>query len=370
MAERIGVWELGVNEDGKETASPLEELRETATEQRLESVLVECPHVLLPNLTLIGRQVQTASGPLDLLGVDAQGDFVVFELKRGTLGREAVSQLLDYASDLTARDPDDFAKLIEQQSGRHGIAPIEDFLDWYQREFPDLGDSRPGRFRLVLVGLGVDERTKRIVNFLAGMGVDIQLLTLQAFRSGDRILLARHVETVEPTKARQRSASQKEENQRCLEELAEQQGVGELLSEVANFVDSRIPSYRWPGTTSVSYYLAEQTEAGKPTQRAYASLSVDRRTSGQLLFALPKRAVEVAPAAVESAVSSVSAARRTSKSLSALEVPVSTETWPGLQGPLDTLLKEVVKAWRVQVERRNAEGIVAEDDADKKNASN
>ena len=37
-------------------------------------------------------------GPLDLLGIDQDGDLIVFELKRGTLTREAVAQIIDYAS--------------------------------------------------------------------------------------------------------------------------------------------------------------------------------------------------------------------------------------------------------------------------------
>ena len=53
-------------------------------------------------LTLIGRQVSTDGGTLDLLGIDADGRLVVFELKRGTLTRDAGAQVRDYASDLAA----------------------------------------------------------------------------------------------------------------------------------------------------------------------------------------------------------------------------------------------------------------------------
>ena len=44
---------------------PLEEQRTTETEQRIEELLVTSPDVLMPDLTLIGRQAQTAGGPLD-----------------------------------------------------------------------------------------------------------------------------------------------------------------------------------------------------------------------------------------------------------------------------------------------------------------
>ena len=52
-------------------------------------------------LTLVGRQTPTEGGPLDLLGVDGDGKLVVFELKRGTLLRDAVAQILDYASPIS-----------------------------------------------------------------------------------------------------------------------------------------------------------------------------------------------------------------------------------------------------------------------------
>lgn len=164
VAEKIGVWRIA----GKSVAAqPLEELRTTETEQRLEELLVASPDVLMPGLTLVGRQVPTEGGPLDLLGVDQEGRLVLFELKRGTLTRDGVAQILDYGSDLQVREPEDIAALVEKNSGRHGILFIKDFADWYRSEFPDVDDPPPAGMRLVLVGLGVDDRARRIVNFLA-----------------------------------------------------------------------------------------------------------------------------------------------------------------------------------------------------------
>ena len=40
----------------------------TETEKSLEDLLVTSPDLLMPGLTLIGRQVPTDGGPLDLLG--------------------------------------------------------------------------------------------------------------------------------------------------------------------------------------------------------------------------------------------------------------------------------------------------------------
>ena len=97
--QKIQLWSVE-RAEGKLSATAVESVDNTETEQDLEDLLVASPDLLMEGLTLIGRQVATAGGPLDLLGIDADGRLVVFELKRGTLTRDAVAQALDYASDL------------------------------------------------------------------------------------------------------------------------------------------------------------------------------------------------------------------------------------------------------------------------------
>ena len=62
-----------------------------------------------------------------MLGVDTDGRLVVFELKRGTLNRDAVAQVIDYASSLDAMSLDRLGRHIEQRSGNLGIDKIDDF---------------------------------------------------------------------------------------------------------------------------------------------------------------------------------------------------------------------------------------------------
>ena len=68
------------------------------SEDLLEETLASNPDMLMPGLTLVGRQTRTEGGPLDLLGVDRDGRLTLFELKRGSLNRDAVAQVMDYGS--------------------------------------------------------------------------------------------------------------------------------------------------------------------------------------------------------------------------------------------------------------------------------
>ena len=189
MTDDFGIWE--VDEAGK-TAHLLETAGSAGTEAWLEDVLVQNPAMLMPGLQLVGRQLPAANGALDLLGVDSEGRLVVFELKREKLRREAVAQAVDYASWLEALDDAKLGKLVAENSGQREIDKIEDFESWYGQRWESMDSLKP--VRIVLVGLGADEPARRMADWLARKGVEIDLLTFLGYRHGDRMLLARRLE--------------------------------------------------------------------------------------------------------------------------------------------------------------------------------
>ncbi len=65
-------------------------------EKALEDWLQANPHLLGDDILLIGRQVRTEHGIIDLLALDSKGNTVVIELKRGRASREVVGQLNSY----------------------------------------------------------------------------------------------------------------------------------------------------------------------------------------------------------------------------------------------------------------------------------
>ena len=176
------------------SATPLNITNQMESEGLLEDILTANPDMLEDGLELVGRQTSTPGGPLDLLGVDAEGRLVVFELKRGTLNRDAVAQIIDYASSVGVMDMGRLVSHVEQRSGNLGIDKIDDFEGWYSNNWQgqDLEALMPPR--MVLVGLGVDDTTERMVNYMANGGMDISLLTFHGFAQEGKTLLTRHVE--------------------------------------------------------------------------------------------------------------------------------------------------------------------------------
>lgn len=238
--DEVKIWAL---EDGSET-SPLESKSHTDSESLLEDAIVKNPDLLEEGLTLIGRQTLTEGGPLDLLGVDKGGRLVLFELKRGKLTREAVAQILDYASDIESQDLDSLVSHISEQSGKHGIEPNEDFEEWYGRKFDeqDLDSLRP--LRMFLVGLGVDAKTERMVTFMANNGMDISLLTFHAFAHDGKTFLAKqvHVEAADdPQPSTTKRKPTRAEMMENLREQARENGVLDLFIAVRDIFRENWP---------------------------------------------------------------------------------------------------------------------------------
>ena len=123
--EETKIWAVEGNDT---SATQLDTANQMETEGRLEDILTANPDMLEDGLQLVGRQTSTTGGPLDLLGVDTDGRLVVYELKRGRLNREAVAQVIDYASSLNAMDEETLYRHISERSGNLGVQKIDNFV--------------------------------------------------------------------------------------------------------------------------------------------------------------------------------------------------------------------------------------------------
>lgn len=268
--QRIKLWHLNADHNPEE----VEEVVNIESEALLEDVIVNNPDILIPGLRIVGRQNPTEGGYLDLLGIDQDGTLMVFELKRGTLTRDAVAQVIDYASALGGLDQDTLFRHISDRSGHGGVDKIEDFENWYVDLFSGSMDGLDNPIRMVLVGLGADDKCRRMVEYLAGLGVDISLLTFYSFKKGEDLFLARQEDVVfSASQDRQRSLYNKANNQQFLNQMAARLDVSELLEKMAAFVLEQLPAfYQYPGKTCYSFSLSFTGEDGAPTRRKLCGL--------------------------------------------------------------------------------------------------
>jgi hypothetical protein len=297
---KVKLWSLNKDDQNQLYPVHLDEVRETETEKQLEDILVRNPDLLMPGLKLIGRQTTTDGGPLDLIGVDEDGNLIIFELKRGTLARDAIAQVIDYASFLDELDKETLFKHISDRSGYNEVEKI-DFENWYQEQFSGNMDALDNPPKMVLVGLGADDRTRRMVSFLSKNGVDISLITFHAFKKDEQIFLAKQVEVeLQEKEATQKHTYTKKSNEESLKRLAERIHATEILEKLTNIIRKEMGSaYEWPGKTGRSFAYVEKTDEGRPTYRVYLSiyLSENHPNSVQLYF--QPRAIDAAKEAFD-----------------------------------------------------------------------
>ena len=344
--DEVKIWAIG----DSHAAEPLESKSQVETEALLEETLVRNPDLLIRGLKLVGRQTPTEGGPLDLLGVDPDGRLVVFELKRGTLSRDAVAQVVDYASYLDAMDPAELAWHISDRSGEHGIEKIANFQEWYSQDFGGLEGLRP--LRMFLVGLGSDETTERMVDFLANnSGMDISLLTFHGFVYDGKTLLAKQVRvegTVDLAPPSVRRYLSVTETRERLERRQAESGVSELFDTVRDMFREN-----WHGLeegVNVASLRLSLWEHAESKWRAYARIAPD---PGQVRMTFYGRAFDLCPGEFDQAKQAIQYETWGSKwsEWNELTFPLDTAGWETHKEHLYALTQAVYKAW----EDRNQE---------------
>ena len=281
--DEVKIWALG---DDSET-EPLESKSHADSEGLLEEAIVKNPDLLEEDLTLIGRQTPTDGGPLDLLGVDDAGRLVLFELKRGTLTRDAVAQIIDYASDLESKDLDSLVDHISKHSGKHGIEKIEDFNEWYGQEFEGQDMESLRQIRMCLVGLGVDARTERMVTFMAN-GMDISLLTFQGFVYDGKTFLARqvHVEVADDSQPPLPPTGMQK-----LNEEIRKNGVSDLFNATRDMFSENWHTLRgFPGERGLTLKLKGAYGGKRRSYRSYGRIA-HRWGGGRVVLVFYPKAV-------------------------------------------------------------------------------
>ena len=147
----------------------------------------------------------TKSGSIDFLGIDKSGNLVTIELKRDKLPRDALSQAIDYASDISSWDVDKISEVCTKYTGQS----LEDYLS-EKFEDVDLEDLTINKTqRILLVGFSIEESLQRMIEWLSNnYGVSINAIVLKYIKTkSNEELIARTViipEEIERERIRKR----------------------------------------------------------------------------------------------------------------------------------------------------------------------
>jgi hypothetical protein len=186
-------------------------------EERLEEILNADISMVSPNWMVIGRQVRTTSDKyVDLLCIDRDGNLVVVELKRKSMEREIIAQVLDYGSWANTLKQEDIIRIFDAYRKKYfpsqtSLSVDKAFCTYFSvKEMPEeLNESH----ELVIVGAEFSAPTERIVNYLAATHkVKINAVFFRVFKDGDREYIARvwlrdptSIDTVEITDSNESS---------------------------------------------------------------------------------------------------------------------------------------------------------------------
>jgi hypothetical protein len=175
----MALWRLA--DDG--TASPIADERLSA-EALIESAVESAPELLGVDALIVGRQVPTPSGPLDLLAIDGDGHLVVVENKRDRTPRDVLAQTIDYAAFVATLTFDDVATIYQSYRMQSG-AEQTDLAEAFEERFGEQLDGIADTPRMIIVATRLDDSTERMIGFLAErFGVPVNAALFQPFKGG------------------------------------------------------------------------------------------------------------------------------------------------------------------------------------------
>ena len=247
--QKIRLWEITPDQKLAEMTS-----NQIPLEERLENWLESDISVLDPNLLVIGRQVRTDyDGTIDLLCLNSAGDTVVVELKKDKTPRDVTAQALDYASWVKDLSYERLTEIADRHFGSENSLASE-FQNKFGEELPEELNLN---HRSLVVAEEIDPRTARIVRYLSDVGVPINAVTVQHFRDKDDRAILAQVYLIEPKEAEAKAQSRSKRAYRNtlagLQQMAEENGIGDLYRRVRDGVRGLL--YPRAYQESVAYVL-------------------------------------------------------------------------------------------------------------------
>lgn len=223
--ETIGLWQI------TETGPTRMVVATVGAEKHLEDWIERDPALLERGLVVVGRQLKLEGGPLDLLALDPQGRWVLIEIKRDRLRREAIAQAIDYVSCLHELSHAQLQAHCDDYLRKKGSSDTLHLLLKQRGQSLDSEDDER-EVLIYLVGTGLDAGLDRMVRFLVErVQLSVRLVTFSVYQDVDgRTVLAREIhETLSPVTKATRSSPSTPADLSTVVTLAEQNGLGQVL---------------------------------------------------------------------------------------------------------------------------------------------
>lgn len=235
-------------------------------EKHLEDWVYADIDIVAEDVLVVGRQVPTLWGTvLDLLGIDAEGNLVIIELKRDQTLRETIAQGLEYAAWVSKQGYDELLSIAAKR-----FKDEESFRAAFAGKFKtELPASLNQLQRVLVVAPAIDDTTDTAIRYLADTyRIPINAVSFDIFGDpGDQVLVRHFVRDqsqvpVPPTAKKRPSRTMDE-----LLALSEANGVRAIVEELLTL------KHIFPQTTT--YYLAFNLRSKTPVGgRTLAGISV------------------------------------------------------------------------------------------------
>jgi hypothetical protein len=201
MGTEIKTWQI-IN--GKLTSIDTALKNEGRTEiYDLEPWLASNPEIIGTDIIIIGRQVTTKSGQIDLLGIDKSGNTVIIEIKRAELPRESLAQAIDYASNVAEWTVDKLGEACSEYTKKT-------LQDAFNESFPDVDLETlnlNSTQRIILVGFSIDASLERMIEWLSdsyGVNLNAIVLSYVKTKGGEELLTKTSIISEEMEEERRR----------------------------------------------------------------------------------------------------------------------------------------------------------------------
>ena len=265
MGAEIKLWHIA-----DDTLNPIDS-SSLDLESRLEEWLRKDVGLVNDDLLVIGQQVLTAhTGSIDLLAMDAKGNLVILELKKGKTPRDVVAQTLDYASWVKTLRYDDVEQIAAEFLG--GDDALEQaFTEKFRADLPEVVNEK---HRMYIVASALDPSTERILEYLSETyGVDINFASFNYFKADDGVEIVGRSMLIEEEVAQARAATGSGRRQKPkateeeLREIAHNNGVGALWDKAFNGLR---PLVNTTDTSRTTIALKVRLESRSHSQLAFS----------------------------------------------------------------------------------------------------